>query len=163
MDTSTFLLEALPLLIPIIGILCGPLIMYIWYRFTTRRNEEIQKTVRALIESGQPISSEIIERLTADEGKAQPANRRERDLRWGVILLALGIGIALFGILDNLFDPGFVNRQGVTIDRRLDNMMDIVAFASVFLLVGLARLALWKWAPDPKPDASTTREPANRT
>lgn len=163
MDTSTALLEALPLLIPIIGILSAPLMMYIWSRFTARKNEEVQKTLRALIESGQPLSPDVIDRLTADETKPQPANRRERDLRWGVILTAFGIGLALFGVFDGAFDRGFVTDEGVVIDRRLEEIMDVVAIASIFLLIGLARLALWKWAPESTPESSTAKDPASRT
>jgi hypothetical protein len=96
MDTGSIFLEALPLLIPIVGILTGPLVMYIWFRYSARKNEEVQKTIRALI------------------------------------------------------------------DRRMDNMMDMVGFASFFLLIGLARLALWRWMPERKADSASSTDPAPR-
>lgn len=162
MDTGSIFLEALPLLIPIVGILTGPLVMYIWFRYSARKNEEVQKTVRALIESGQPVAPELVQELTTGHDSPRSRDNRDNDLRWGIILVALGIGLALFGIFDSAFERPFVNSQGVLIDRRLDNIMDMVGFASIFLAIGLARLALWKWMPRRKSDAASDRDAAPR-
>lgn len=162
MDTGSMFLEALPLLIPIVGILSGPLIMYIWFRHSARKNEEVQKTIRALIESGQPIAPELVQELTASHDGAKPRNRREQDLRWGIILVALSIGLMLFGVFDNAFERPFVNSQGVLIDRRMEEVMDMVGSASILLFVGLARLALWKWMPERKADSASGKDPASR-
>lgn len=136
MDTSTAIVEALPFLIPIFAILTAPLIMFIWFRFESRKREETQKTLRAMIDSGQQITPEVLERLNGPDETPKPVNRREKDFRWGVILLALGIGFALYGVFDNGFGPR----------ARLDEVMESLGIASIFLVIGVARLALWKYA-----------------
>lgn len=144
METSTAILEALPLLIPIIAILTGPLMMYIWFRYSARKEENVQKTLRAMIDSGQQISPEVLAQLSITDGSAKPVNRREKDLRWGVLLSAIGIACALFGI----FDEGFGPRAS------LEKVMEMVGIGAFFLVIGLARLALWKYAPrEDRPDS----------
>lgn len=137
MDTSTAILEALPLLVPILGILAGPLVVFLWFRHSARQQEETQKTLRAMIESGQQITPEVLERLNGPDKASRPVNRREKDLRWGVILSAIALGFALFGVLDDGFGPG----------ASLDEVMRKLGIASIFLVIGLARLALWKYGP----------------
>ncbi len=61
----------------------------------SRERKEMQATLRAAIEKGQPLPPEVIEALSKENVKA-PATAH-RDLRVGVILLAVSIGIALFG------------------------------------------------------------------
>ena len=61
----------------------------------SRERKEMQATLRAAIEKGQPLPPEVIEALSKDNIKA-PATA-SRDLRVGVILTAISIGIALFG------------------------------------------------------------------
>lgn len=60
-----------------------------------RERKEMQATLRASIDKGQPLPTEIIEALSKESVKA-PASA-SRDLRVGVILLAVSIGVAMFG------------------------------------------------------------------
>ncbi|CAN5409022.1 DUF6249 domain-containing protein [soil metagenome] len=61
----------------------------------SRERKEMQATLRSAIEKGQPLPTDVIEALSKDNIKA-PASA-SRDLRVGVILLAVSIGVALFG------------------------------------------------------------------
>lgn len=136
MDANAILIPALSLLIPILGVLMIPVALYIWLRHAARRQEEIQKTLRAMIDAGQTISPELLEQLALTT-TAHPGNPRHKDLRWGVILCALGLGWILFGI----FSEGFGPRAS------LEDVMESAAWGSVFIMIGLARLALWKFMP----------------
>ena len=70
----------------IAAIVIGPT----WLKSRERR--EMQNTLRTAVERGQPLPPELIEALTKDQVRAKPT--ASRDLRIGVILLALSAGIA---------------------------------------------------------------------
>jgi len=62
----------------------------------SRERLEMQSTLRAAIDKGQPVPREVIEALTRNV-KVAPTSLS--DLRTGVIWTAVGIGIAGFGVL----------------------------------------------------------------
>lgn len=66
----------------------------------SREKREIQATVRHAIDKGQELPAELIDALTRDVASKLPS--RTRDLRRGVIWMAVGIGIAAFSVLSNL-------------------------------------------------------------
>jgi hypothetical protein len=66
----------------------------------SRERREIQTTVRHAIDKGQQLPPDLIDALTRDVASKLPS--RTRDLRRGVIWLAVGIGFAAFSYLSNL-------------------------------------------------------------
>lgn len=60
-----------------------------WFRFKTK--EGMQQTFRAAMDKGQELTPEIIDRL----GHPKPA--KDKDLRLGIIWVALAIGVTAFG------------------------------------------------------------------
>ena len=66
-----------------------------WLRM--RERQDMQATVRAAIEKGQPLPPELIEALSKDV-KLPKASSAHRDMRIGVILLAVAAGVALTGV-----------------------------------------------------------------
>ena len=66
----------------------------------SREKREIQETVRHAIDKGQDLPPELIDAMTRDVASKLPS--RTRDLRRGVIWLAVGIGFAAFSYLSNL-------------------------------------------------------------
>jgi len=71
----------------VFGIVCS----YLYFRHKTRH--DVQLTMRAMIESGQPLSAELLEQMTT---AIQP---QRDDLRRGVILMALGIAILALALI----------------------------------------------------------------
>ncbi len=61
------------------------------FYFKSRERREMQRTLRVAIEKGQPMPPEVIDAMTKTV-KLPPT--RLRDLRTGVIWLAVGIGVA---------------------------------------------------------------------
>lgn len=61
----------------------------VWFRYRSR--SEIQQTIRLALDKGQELSPEIIDRL----GHPKPA--KDKDLRLGVIWLAVAIALVAFG------------------------------------------------------------------
>ena len=60
-----------------------------WFRFKTK--EGMQQTFRAAMDKGQELTPEIIDRL----GHPKPA--KDKDLRLGIIWIAVAVGVTAFG------------------------------------------------------------------
>jgi hypothetical protein len=70
----------------------------------SREKREMQATLRHAMDKGQSLPPEVIDALTQDVSRNLPS--RTRDLRRGVIWLAVGIGIAAFGLINDLSSGG---------------------------------------------------------
>jgi len=108
----------------ITAIIVGPS----WLKSRDRR--EVQATVRSAIDKGQPLPPEVIEALSKDITKNLPS--RSRDLRRGIIWLAVGIGLAGFGLVQDLGDRNWSDNVG-------DGMLGIAVIPAT---IGLAFLLL---------------------
>lgn len=106
--------------------IAGIVVTWIALRYRTR--VQYQMTVRAAIEKGQALTPEFLAGLT----ERPPAPRNpNRDLRFGVVAVALGLGIASFG----------------WIVREDDVQRVMMAIGNVPFLIGLSLIALWKFQP----------------
>ena len=94
-------------------------------RYRTRVQH--QMTVRAAIEKGQALTPEFLAGLT----ERVPSRNSNRDLRFGVIAIALGLGIAGFGL--------------IVAEREVVRVM--LAIGNVPFLLGLALITLWRFQP----------------
>ena len=73
-----------------------------------REKRDMQVTLRAAIDKGQELPSDLVEAMTKDVQKNLPS--RTRDIRRGVIWLATGVGIAAFSLVNdfnNSWDTDF--------------------------------------------------------
>lgn len=78
------------------GFVAAVVVAGIWYDI--RKREAQHETVRRLIESGQPIDQELMEKLSlvADGGD----KRHDQDFRLtGLWLLPIAVGMAVFGLI----------------------------------------------------------------
>lgn len=75
----------------ITAIIVGPT----WLK--SREKREMQATLRHAMDKGQTLPPEVIDALTQDVSRNLPS--RTRDIRRGVIWLAVGIGMAAFGLI----------------------------------------------------------------
>ncbi len=66
----------------------------------SREKREMQATIRHAIDKGQDLPPELIDAMTRDVASKLPS--RTRDLRRGVIWLAVGIGFAAFSYISAL-------------------------------------------------------------
>lgn len=60
-----------------------------WFRYRAR--VQMQETFRMALDKGQELTPEIIDRL------GQPKPSKDKDLRYGVIWLAIAVGLVLCG------------------------------------------------------------------
>jgi hypothetical protein len=109
----------------IIAIVLGPVYL------KSRERRELQETVRAAIDKGQPLPPEMIEAMTRDVSKSLPS--RTRDIRLGIIWLAVGIGIAAFSYLSSI---GWQDNDAG------EFFGGVTGFAAIPVTVGLAFIVL---------------------
>lgn len=96
------------------AVLCA----YLYLRYRAR--QEVLATVRHALERGHELTPELLEAVSGDVGGGQ------RDLRKGVIWLALAVAI---GIMSWAFDES-----------------DLLGIAALPLLLGIAYLILWRFS-----------------
>lgn len=108
-------------LIPIVMFLVMGVVLCTFFFLRYRARQEIQHTLRFAVEHGKDLSPELLEALHADLGGST------RDLRRGVISVALALAIAIFALLE-----------------REVHVLGVAAFP---LLVGLAYIGLWYFNP----------------
>jgi hypothetical protein len=113
--------------IPITGFLSTAVVLGLFFHLRFRAKLEYQKTVRVAIERGQQLSPEFLARL----GERPAARGRNRDLRIGVISIALGVALACCGLVADDDDA----------------LRAFLAIGNIPFLVGIALVALWKFAP----------------
>lgn len=101
----------------------------------SRERRDMQATVRAAIDKGQPLPPEVIEALGKEATKNLPS--RTRDIRRGIVWLATGIGIAAFGLINEMH--GFGDDWGNG-GRSMDG--SLLGIAAIPITVGLAYLLL---------------------
>lgn len=96
----------------------------------SRERQTMQETIRAAIERGQPMPSEMIDAMTRDAARRRSDGN---DLRSGVIWLCIGLACAAFGYALG-FEPGAE-------DARYP-LMGLAAFP-VFIGLGFLLVALF--------------------
>ena len=97
----------------------------------TRERRDMQKTVRAAIDKGQPLPPEVIDALSKEAARNIPS--RTRDIRRGIIWLATGIGIAAFGLITDFSTHDEWNRGASN---------GLLGIAAIPATIGLAYLVL---------------------
>lgn len=90
--------------IPIIFfmVIAAIVIVPVWLK--SRERIEMQSTLRAAIDKGQPVPPEVIDALTRNV-KVAPTSLS--DMRAGVIWMAIGIGFAAFSFFADFGDHDF--------------------------------------------------------
>jgi hypothetical protein len=96
----------------------------------SRERRDMQLTVRAAIDKGQALPPEVIDAMSKDVTKNLPS--RSRDLRKGIIWLAVGIGIAAFGVVSDMGGNGW--------NGGVDN--GLLGIACIPITIGLAFIVL---------------------
>lgn len=102
----------------------------------SREKREMQATIRHAIDKGQDLPPDLIDAMTRDVASKLPS--RTRDLRRGVIWLAVGIGIAAFGTVSDMGGDDWHGNFG-------DGLLGIACIPAV---IGLAFIVLSFFNPN---------------
>ena len=119
-------MDGFEILIPLAPFLMVVAIVVIPAWLKSRERREMQATLRTAIEKGQPLPPEVIETISKENVK--PPATAARDLRAGVILLSVAIGIALLGYAVSFAE--------------MDAYYPIVGIAAIPGMIGLAFIIL---------------------
>jgi len=113
------------LLIPMVLLIVVAMITWGFFHYRHRGRAELQTTIRLALDKGQELSPELIDRI------AEPKPNAMRDLRRGLIWLAMAIGFAVLGA--SIPEP-----------EATPVLLGISAFPAA---IGLAYLLIWKLVP----------------
>lgn len=119
-------MDGFEILIPLAPFLMVVAIVVIPAWLKSRERREMQATLRTAIEKGQPLPPEVIETISRENVK--PPATAARDLRTGVILLAVAFGIGIFGYAVSFAE--------------MDAYYPIVGIAAIPGMIGLAFIIL---------------------
>ena len=120
---------AIAVLIPIAIAVCVSVVTLVFLFLRYRTRYDYQKTVRHVVEKGQQLTPEFLQRLGEQATKMD--RNPNRDLRFGAIAIAIGLAIGSFGLI--LGEP--------------DAVRPLIGVGNLPFLVGVAMIALWKFAP----------------
>ena len=109
--------------IPIVMFVSIAVVFSLWFYFRYKARVETQQTFRLALEKGSELTPEFIKQL----GEPEPS--RDRDLRRGLIWLAMGVALVILGAAIN--EP--------------DAMGPIMGSAAFPGLIGFAYLAMWRY------------------
>ncbi|MCV0415977.1 MAG: DUF6249 domain-containing protein [Brevundimonas sp.] len=101
-----------------------------------REKRDMQETVRHAVDKGQDLPSELIDAMTKDVQKTLPS--RTRDIRRGIIWLAVGIGVAAFGVVSDLGENDW--------NGGMDN--GLLGIACIPAVIGIAFIVLSFFNPN---------------
>jgi Na+/H+ antiporter NhaD/arsenite permease-like protein len=98
-------------------------IFCIWFYFRYKARAATQETFRLALEKGQELTPDLIKQM------GEPEPPKDRDLRRGLIWLALGIALVIMGFAVD--DP--------------DAFGPMIGSAAFPGLIGVAYLAMWRF------------------
>ncbi len=113
-------------LIPIAMFAAIALIFFIVLYFRQRSRADMQQTIRLALERGTELTPELINRLGAP---AEPS--KNRDLRLGLIWMALAVGLAMCGLAVATFS--------------IEALYGCLAGAAFPFAIGLAYMIMWRY------------------
>ncbi len=109
--------------IPIVFFVSVTVVFSLWFYFRYKARMATQKTFRLALEKGSELSPEFIKQL------AEPEPSKDKDLRRGLVWIALGVAMVLLA-------------YGVNEPYAMGPMMGSAAFPG---LIGIAYLVMWRF------------------
>ncbi|TCS14873.1 DUF6249 domain-containing protein [Caulobacter sp. BK020] len=126
----------LGILVPLSPFLMVAAIVIVPAWLKNRERREMQQTVRAAIEKGQALPPELIEALSKDV-QPKKVSSAHRDLRIGVILLAVSVGMGLLGAALGMIED--------------EAMFAVAGSATIPGMIGIAFIILSFFNPNKNP------------
>lgn len=111
------------LLVPIVLFVSTAVTFCVWFYFRHKSRAATQETFRLALEKGSELSPEFIKQL------GDPEPHKDRDLRRGLIWLALGLALVILGFTIN--QPEAIG--------------PIVGSSAFPGLIGIAYLIMWRF------------------
>ena len=122
------------ILVPIAFIAMIAAIVLVPQIMRSRERQKLHDTLRTAYEKGQPVPPELVEALTSKDLPSLVTDRSARDLRIGVVWLAIGLGFIAIG---GAFYAGLYNVGGAS-----ETFASFAAIGAIPCFVGIAFLIL---------------------
>ena len=119
-------MEAILIILIIFGSIASLFIVPRYFKSVER--QKMAETLRAAIEKGQPLPTEVIEAMSSNVRSPGLPPSPQRDLRTGIIWLGVGIGFAALGAVLSFEEP--------------DALFPCLGLATFPTFIGLAFIAL---------------------
>lgn len=121
-------MEAVFVLMVIFGSIAAIVIAPRYFKSIER--QKMADTLRAAIERGQPLPTEVIDAMSSNVRSGSPSlpASPQRDLRTGIIWLGIGVGLGCFGLAVSFEDA--------------DAFYPMIGIAAFPIFIGLAFVAL---------------------
>ena len=112
-------------LIPIVMFLSIAVVFVFWFYFRHRGRMEMQQTFRMALEKGIELTPELIRQM------GEPEPPKDKDLRRGLIWLAIAVGLALIAVAIGSQEP--------------DAFSGIMAGAALPFSIGCAYMIMYRF------------------
>ena len=112
-------------MIPIVMFVSIAVVFVFWFYFRHRSRMEMQQTFRLALEKGTELTPELIRQM------GEPEPPKDRDLRRGLIWLAIGIGMALIAFSVGHNEP--------------DALTGVLAGAALPFTIGCAYMIMYRF------------------
>jgi hypothetical protein len=96
--------------------------------FKSIERQKMAETLRTAIEKGQPLPTEVVEAMSSNVRSPGVPPSPQRDVRTGIVWLAIGVGFAAFGAAVSFEEP--------------DVLYPMLGLSALPVFIGAAFLAL---------------------
>jgi hypothetical protein len=86
---------------------------YSRHRYRSEERMKLYDTARAAVEKGQPLPTEVITAMAQSAPAERPPRTAFADLRSGVIMTAVGLGIFVFGYVGQVYERDVAILMGI--------------------------------------------------
>ena len=108
--------------IPIVSMVVLGVVLWAFFHFRYKTRVRVQETLQAALDRGTDLTPELIDRI------AGPKPSNDRDLRRGLVSIAIGVAFAIFGFM---------------VDD-MEAVRPMIGIGLFPILVGLAYLVMWR-------------------
>lgn len=114
--------EEIAVFIPVVALIVIAVVIYAYFSFRYKTRVKVQETIQAALDKGNELTPELIDRV------AGPQPHTDRDLRRGLVSIAIGVAFAILGFM-------------IEEEDALRPMIGVGMFP---FLVGIAYLVMWR-------------------
>ncbi|WP_309606511.1 DUF6249 domain-containing protein [Phenylobacterium sp.] len=104
--------------------------------FRSMERQKMAETLRAAIEKGQPMPTEVIDAMSSNVRTPAAPPSPSRDLRTGLVWMGVAVGLAAMGLALSFEDP--------------DTLYPMIGIAAFPGFIGVAFIIMWAIARERK-------------
>jgi hypothetical protein len=131
---------AVAILVPLFGMIFVGAIVIVPLVLRSQERQRLMGTLRQLHEDGQQLTPQMLEALKPSDSFMRPPQSPVSDLRRGLILIAVALGLVVLGTVLGIYGD------------RVEPVWPIIGAAAIPGLIGLAFVTMWAFKLNTKTD-----------